>query len=464
MTTLERIPSGVAAPTTTVADVLSLAREAGVLIVDLRFVDLPGLCAALLASRSRSSARTCSPKASASTARASAASRRSTSRDMLLMPDPTTAFVDPACEIPTLSLICDVVEPGTLRAVQPRPALRRAEGRSLPRARAASPRRRYWGPEVEFYIFNSIRFEPDRPQRLSTRSTPTRASGTAVAQRHGRTSATGHATRRATSRSRRWTSCRTCAARSSWSCRRPGIDDRGPPPRGRRPPARPRSTCASARWSRWPTRCSSTSTSSRTSAIGNGYDGDLHAQADVRRQRLGHAHPPEPVEGRHEPLFYDENGYALLSRDGRAGTSAGCSSTRRRSWPSPRRRPTRYRRLVPGLRGADQPGLLAAQPLGVRPHPDVLRRRPRARRLEFRSPDPSCNPYLSFCGHADGRPGRRASTRSSRRRRSTRTCTSWRPRRRPSIQSTPGSPGRGARRAGGRPRVPAAGATSSPRT
>src|SRR4029434_6594449 len=42
MTTLERIPSGVTTPTTTVADVMSLAREAGVLIVDLRFVDLPG--------------------------------------------------------------------------------------------------------------------------------------------------------------------------------------------------------------------------------------------------------------------------------------------------------------------------------------------------------------------------------------------------------------------------------------
>src|SRR6058998_158837 len=42
MTTIERVPSGVASPTTSVADVVSLARETGVLIVDLRFVDLPG--------------------------------------------------------------------------------------------------------------------------------------------------------------------------------------------------------------------------------------------------------------------------------------------------------------------------------------------------------------------------------------------------------------------------------------
>src|ERR1039458_6900521 len=34
--------------------------------------------------------------------------------DMLLMPDPVTAFIDPAHEIPTLSLICDIKDPMTL--------------------------------------------------------------------------------------------------------------------------------------------------------------------------------------------------------------------------------------------------------------------------------------------------------------------------------------------------------------
>ncbi|RLE11825.1 hypothetical protein DRI96_05575, partial [Candidatus Aerophobetes bacterium] len=33
--------------------------------------------------------------------------------DMILIPDPTTATVDPACEIPTLSIICDIYDPIT---------------------------------------------------------------------------------------------------------------------------------------------------------------------------------------------------------------------------------------------------------------------------------------------------------------------------------------------------------------
>ena len=33
--------------------------------------------------------------------------------DMLLIPDPTTAVVDPVCQIPTLSIICDIYDPIT---------------------------------------------------------------------------------------------------------------------------------------------------------------------------------------------------------------------------------------------------------------------------------------------------------------------------------------------------------------
>ena len=40
-------------------------------------------------------------------------------------------------------------------------------------------------------------------------------------------------------------------------------------------------------------------------------DGDLHAEAGRRRQRLGHALPPVDLEGRQEPLA--GNGYAGLS-------------------------------------------------------------------------------------------------------------------------------------------------------
>ena len=55
--------------------------------------------------------------------------------------------------------------------------------------------------------------------------------------------------------------------------------------------------------------------------------------------------------------------------------------------------------LVPpagaGLRGPDQPRLQRTEPLGRGAHPDVLELE-KAKRLEFRTPDPTCNPYLSF--------------------------------------------------------------------
>ena len=61
---------------------------------------------------------------------------------------------------------------------------------------------------------------------------------------------------------------------------------------------------------------------------------------------------------------------------------------------------------MPQLRGAGQPRVLRAQPLGGDPHPDVLPGNPKAKRLEFRCPDPSCNPYLAFaallCAGIDG--------------------------------------------------------------
>ena len=47
---------------------------------------------------------------------------------MLLMPDPSSAFVDPFTAEPTLNIICDVADPLTREPLHPRPALHRAQG------------------------------------------------------------------------------------------------------------------------------------------------------------------------------------------------------------------------------------------------------------------------------------------------------------------------------------------------
>ena len=78
--------------------------------------------------------------------------------DMNLYPDPTTAVLDPVCDTPTLSLICDIYDPLTKEAYSrdPRYIARKAEG-YLKKTGIADVS--YWGPEPEFFIFDDIRFD-----------------------------------------------------------------------------------------------------------------------------------------------------------------------------------------------------------------------------------------------------------------------------------------------------------------
>jgi glutamine synthetase len=78
--------------------------------------------------------------------------------DMLLLPDVSTAFVDPVLSVPTLSLICDVYDPVTLEPYtrDPRFIAFKAEEYLKTTGIATTS---YWGPEAEFFIFNSVRFD-----------------------------------------------------------------------------------------------------------------------------------------------------------------------------------------------------------------------------------------------------------------------------------------------------------------
>jgi glutamine synthetase len=80
--------------------------------------------------------------------------------DMLLIPDPTTAVLDPFHEQRTLSLICDVLDPITREPFErdPRLVARNAE-RHLVASGIADAF--YVGPEAEFYIFDEVSFEQD---------------------------------------------------------------------------------------------------------------------------------------------------------------------------------------------------------------------------------------------------------------------------------------------------------------
>ena len=78
--------------------------------------------------------------------------------DMMLVPDPTTAFVDPMLKVPTLSLLCDVRDPvnESPYSRDPRYVARKAEAflKSTGIAEVS-----YWGPELEHFVFDEVRFD-----------------------------------------------------------------------------------------------------------------------------------------------------------------------------------------------------------------------------------------------------------------------------------------------------------------
>ncbi len=78
--------------------------------------------------------------------------------DMLVIPDLTTAFIDPFIEVPTISLICDVYDPVTREKYErcPRYIAQKAEAYLKSTGVADTA---YFGPELEFFIFDDVRFD-----------------------------------------------------------------------------------------------------------------------------------------------------------------------------------------------------------------------------------------------------------------------------------------------------------------
>src|SRR6187455_3704971 len=78
--------------------------------------------------------------------------------DMLAMPDPATAFIDPFCAVPTLSLTCTIAETGTREPYNrdPRGISQRGEKYLKSTGLADTA---VFGPEAEFFIFDDVRFD-----------------------------------------------------------------------------------------------------------------------------------------------------------------------------------------------------------------------------------------------------------------------------------------------------------------
>jgi glutamine synthetase len=137
--------------------VIERAKAEGVEVVDVRFIDLPGTWQHFSLPLGELEVDSFSEGLGfdGSSIRGFQAIDES---DMLLIPDPDSATIDPCLSHKTLFLICDVVDPITREPYS-------RDGRFIAKKAEEHLRRSgiadvsYWGPEAEFYLFNSMRFD-----------------------------------------------------------------------------------------------------------------------------------------------------------------------------------------------------------------------------------------------------------------------------------------------------------------
>jgi glutamine synthetase len=141
----------------TPSEVVKFAKDQGARMLDLRFLDLPGLWQHLTVpiSELNEDVFTEGYGFDGSSIRGWQAINAS---DMLVIPDARTAVLDPFMKDPTLVMICDIVDPVTKENYtrDPRNIAKKAEAYLRTTGIADTS---YFGPEAEFFIFDDIRFD-----------------------------------------------------------------------------------------------------------------------------------------------------------------------------------------------------------------------------------------------------------------------------------------------------------------
>ena len=137
--------------------VLDFAKKHDAKILDLRFTDIPGLWHHVSYPIEQLTEATFEEGfgIDGSSIRAWAGIHES---DMLLRPDASCHLLDPFTEVPTLVLVCDVVDPVTKQRYDrdPRYIARKAETYLAESGIADTA---YFGAEAEFFIFDNVRFD-----------------------------------------------------------------------------------------------------------------------------------------------------------------------------------------------------------------------------------------------------------------------------------------------------------------
>jgi glutamine synthetase len=144
---------------TTAADVLKLIKDKEVKFVDLRFTDTRGkeqhvsVPAKVFGQDKFESGHAFDGSSIAGWKGIQAS-------DMLLMPDPTSSYIDPFTDETTLNITCDVVEPMDGKGYErdPRSLAKRAEAYLKSTGLGDTA---YFGPEPEFFIFDAVEWSVD---------------------------------------------------------------------------------------------------------------------------------------------------------------------------------------------------------------------------------------------------------------------------------------------------------------
>jgi len=151
-------------------EVLQLCKDQGIVAVDLKFCDFPG-----------SIQHTAKPIGELSEESFTegfgfdGSSIRGwqviNESDMLIIPDPSTAMVDPFLKYPTLSMLCTVQNPRTREnySRDPRNIASKAEAYLKSTGLADTA---YFGPELEFFLFSDVRYESSTNHAFYTIDSP----------------------------------------------------------------------------------------------------------------------------------------------------------------------------------------------------------------------------------------------------------------------------------------------------
>jgi len=309
--------------------------------------------------------------------------------DMLLMLDPSSAFIDQVLEVPTLVIICDIFDPITRQPYtrDPRYVARKAEAYLKQTGIGETS---YWGPEAEFFIFNDVRY----------------GGGTNSAFYH------------IDSQEAWW---------KSGEDLKPNLGAQIPPKRGYFP-VPPADTLQDVR-SKMVLALEAAGVpieihhhevaSAGQAEIDMRFD-TLLTMADrimiykyivknvARANGLTVTFMPKPLFGDngsgmhvHQSIwsngancFYDESGYGGLSETARfyiGGLLKHAPALLALSAPTT----NSFRRLVPGYEAPVNLAYSQRNRSAICRIP-VYSKSPKAKRIEFRAPDPSCNPYLCF--------------------------------------------------------------------